>query len=379
MKVLYISNYKDGTGWGNAAADYILAMDAAGIDVVCRSISFNGERGEIHPRILELERKSTRHSDVCIQHLLPHMLDYNGRFKKNIILYETETSNFTSSRWTEYINTMDEAWVVNRQMKQASVDSGVDVPIKMIPHTFDTSKYDKSYDLLDIPHMDTSGNRFVFYFIGEAVRRKNLFALLKAFHLEFDFDEPVDLIIKANKSGMSDQECGTYVTDLCTTVKENLKLYPDKESYKSEFITTGFIDNDKLMRFHRTMNCFIMPSYGEAWCLPAFDAMAMGNTPICTNTGGMADFLEDGGGVLVDGTLEPAFGMTETFQDLYTGREDCVSINVRLLQKAMRKMYHLASNSDSEYLDLQKKGREVAEKYSYESIGNKIKEVLDVN
>ena len=80
------------------------------------------------------------------------MLDYNGRFKKNIILYETETSNFTSSRWAEYINTMDEAWVVNRQMEQASVDSGVDVPIKMIPHTFDTSKYDKSYDLLDIPH-----------------------------------------------------------------------------------------------------------------------------------------------------------------------------------------------------------------------------------
>ena len=44
MKVLYISNYKDGTGWGNAATDYILAMDSVGIDVVCRSISFNGER-----------------------------------------------------------------------------------------------------------------------------------------------------------------------------------------------------------------------------------------------------------------------------------------------------------------------------------------------
>jgi glycosyltransferase involved in cell wall biosynthesis len=122
-----------------------------------------------------------------------------------------------------------------------------------------------------------------------------------------------------------------------------------------------------------------MPSYGEAWCLPAFDAMAMGNTPICTNTGGMADFLEDGGGILVDGTLEPAFGMTEGFEDLYTGREDCISINVRMLQKAMRKIYHLASNSDSEYLDLQKRGREIAEKYSYGNIGNKIKEALNVN
>ncbi len=378
MKVLYISNYKDGTGWGNAATDYILAMDSVGIDVVCRSISFNGEKGEVHPRILELERKSSRHSNVCIQHLLPHMLDYNGRFEKNIALYESETSNFKSSRWTEYINTMDEAWVVNKQMSEASLSSGVESPIRIIPHTFDTSKYDKEYKPLDIPYMDIE-NKFVFYFIGEAIRRKNIFALIKAFHLEFDVDEPVDLIIKASKGGMSDDDCGKYIKELCDTAKENLKLYPSNDLYKSEFITTGFLDNEKMMRFHKTMDCFVMPSYGEAWCLPAFDAMAMGSTPICTNVGGMSDFLSDGGGTLIDGVLEPAFGMTETFQDLYTGREDCVSINVRKLQKAMRRMYYLASISDSKYTNLQKQGREIADKYSYENIGNRIKEALNVN
>ncbi len=378
MKVLYISNYKDGTGWGNAATDYILAMDSVGIDVVCRSISFNGGKGDVHPRILELEKKSSRHSNICIQHLLPHMLDYNGRFEKNIALYESETSNFKSSRWTEYINTMDEAWVVNQQMENASIESGVDVPIKIIPHTFDTSKYDKEYKPLDIPYMDIE-NKFVFYFIGEAIRRKNLFALIKAFHLEFDVDEPVDLIIKAHKSGMDDDECGKYIKELCTAVKENLKLYPNIDSYKSEFITTGFLDSEKMMRFHKTMDCFVMPSYGEAWCLPAFDAMAMGNTPICTNVGGMSDFLSDGGGILVDGTLEPAFGMTETFQDLHTGREDCVSVDVRKLQKAMRRMYYLSSISDEKYVDLQKQGRTIAEKYCYNTIGNKIKEALNVS
>ena len=378
MKVLYISNYKDGTGWGNAATDYILAMDSVGIDVVCRSISFNGGKGDVHPRILELEKKSSRHSNICIQHLLPHMLDYNGRFEKNIALYESETSNFKSSRWTEYINTMDEAWVVNKQMSEASLSSGVESPIRIIPHTFDTSKYDKEYKPLDIPYMDIE-NKFVFYFIGEAIRRKNIFALIKAFHLEFDVDEPVDLIIKASKGGMSDDDCGKYIKELCDTAKENLKLYPSNDLYKSEFITTGFLDNEKMMRFHKTMDCFVMPSYGEAWCLPAFDAMAMGSTPICTNVGGMSDFLSDGGGTLIDGVLEPAFGMTETFQDLYTGREDCVSINVRKLQKAMRRMYYLASISDSKYTNLQKQGREIADKYSYENIGNRIKEALNVN
>ena len=71
--------------------------------------------------------------------------------------------------------------------------------------------------------------------------------------------------------------------------------------------------------------------------------------------------------------------MTDTFQDLYTGREDCVSVNVRKLQKAMRRMYYLASISDSKYTNLQRQGREIANKYSYENIGNKIKEALNVN
>ena len=378
MKVLYISNYKDGTGWGNASADYILSMDSVGIDVVCRSITFNGEKGEVHPRILELEQKSTKGSDVCIQHLLPHMMDYNGRFKKNIALYETETDNFKNSRWPSHINTMDEAWVVNRQMEQASLNSEINIPIKVIPHTFDTSKYDKPYEPLHIPHMGDMKNRFVFYFIGEAIRRKNIFGLLKAFHLEFEVNEPVDLMLKVNKSGMSGQECGDYVTEMCTAVKDNLKIYPTKYHYKSEFITTGFLDNEKLMRFHHSMDCFLMPSYGEAWCLPAFDAMAMGNTPICTDIGGMSDFLEDGGGILVKGNPEPCFGMTESFQDLYTGREDWMSIDVRSLQKAMRRIYYLASNSDKKYLNLQKQGREIAERYSYNNIGQKIKEALNV-
>ena len=41
MKVLFIGCYRDGTGWAKAAGDYILAMDAAGIDVVCRPLKLN--------------------------------------------------------------------------------------------------------------------------------------------------------------------------------------------------------------------------------------------------------------------------------------------------------------------------------------------------
>ena len=89
MKVLYLGNWRDGTGWGNAAQGYILSLDAAGIDVVPRHIKLNDREIEVPERILELERRSHKNCDVVIQHVLPHYLDYNGSEK----ILETREAN----------------------------------------------------------------------------------------------------------------------------------------------------------------------------------------------------------------------------------------------------------------------------------------------
>ena len=50
-----------------------------------------------------------------------------------------------------------------------------------------------------------------------------------------------------------------------------------------------------------------MPSHGEAWCIPAFEAMLFGNTPICSNDGGPKDFIDPKNkdtGWLVDGVYD---------------------------------------------------------------------------
>ena len=370
MKVLYIANYKDGTGWGNAAIDYILAMDSAGLDVTCRSITFNQANVEIPARIIELENKPNKDIDVCIQHTLPHMYDYNGSFK-NIAIYYTETSNFNQTNWTKKINSMDEAWVCNNSMVESSRNSGVTVPIKVIPQPCNTEKYNQKYKEIEIPN---ANGKFVFYFIGELIRRKNITSLLKAFHLEFSPEEPVELLLKCHKTGLNEEECGNQLKELCNTVKDNLKLYTDRENYKKELITTGRLDDSSLMALHEACHCFVMPSFGEAWCLPAFDAMAMGNAPICNAVGGPLDYLSHGGGVLVEGAIEPVFGMTETFNDLYTGRENWKNVNILELQKQMRIAYENWKKDDT---TVGERGKEVADHYRYERIGNIIKETLN--
>lgn len=81
MKILYIGNYNDGTGWGNAALNNILALDSAGVNVVPRAITFNNSNNTTNQRIKQLEAQSERGCDVCIQHTLPNLYHCNTSIK----------------------------------------------------------------------------------------------------------------------------------------------------------------------------------------------------------------------------------------------------------------------------------------------------------
>jgi glycosyltransferase involved in cell wall biosynthesis len=383
VKVLFINNYREITGWANAGRNYILAMDEAGIEVVPRYVNMGGPIAEPVKRIVELEQRDDSGCDVVIQCVLPHLLEYSPHFKKNIALYFTETDSFATSPWAENINMMDEAWVCCEQNRTASLNSNVTVPIQVVPIPCNIEKYEHPYEPLPIPELK---DKFVFYFIGEAIKRKNLPALLKAFHTEFDPSEPVALCIKTSLPGISPGQCGEVIQQLCLDIKKNLKLYPDVGAYHKEVVITSPMNEEDLMRLHAMCDCFVCPSYGEAGSIPAFDAMAMGKTPIVTDYTGMIDFVLDEIETGPDGEHdivecgcvcfsreEPVFGMIETFDNLYTGRETWQSIHVGHLSEEMRRMYE---NADARQR-CSDNGINAAYQYTYGQIGNQIKGLLD--
>ena len=126
-----------------------------------------------------------------------------------------------------------------------------------------------------------------------------------------------------------------------------------------------------MLRLHRSCDCFVAPSFGEAWCIPAFDAMCMGNTPIVNHCTGLHEFVNNSNGWLVDNTAEPVFGMTHGFSDLYMGNEDWWNINIRHLRECMRKAY-TTDRSKKRATCFQRR-----EEFSYEKVGNRMKELLD--
>ena len=137
-------------------------------------------------------------------------------------------------------------------------------------------------------------------------------------------------------------------------------------------IITSFISNEDICRLHRFGDCFVMPSYGEAWCIPAFDAMGFGNTPICTNIGGMADFIGHAG-FLVEGVMEPVCDMLDTFPALFTGNEDWCSVSIQGLRECMRHAYE----SQEDLGNMKEAGLKRVYEYSHENIGNLIKGLLN--
>ena len=118
------------------------------------------------------------------------------------------------------------------------------------------------------------------------------------------------------------------------------------------------------------------PSFGEAWCIPAFDAMAMSNIVIAGRTGGPQDYINHGvTGFLVDGSMEPIFGEQESLEGFGTARELEFDISVSDMQKQMRRAYHL---THVERQSMGTKAAQAAAQYSYARIGNKMKELLSV-
>jgi len=370
-RILFAGVYREGTGWGTAAIANLRALRSVGLDVVARPIIL-GNNVTPPSDILELEAKSASGCDVVIQHALPHQMDFHGDFRKNIAIYESETSHFRHSNWADRLNTMSECWVPNRQMVDAARTSGVTVPVHVVRHACDTSLYGESHGVLE--HLQPFKERgdFLFYFVGENVRRKNLEALIKAFHLTFHPDEPVQLVIKSSVPKLSPAEAAEHIRTLCSRVKRDLKLYGQNRPYKPEIIITDRLTKRGMIKLHKSCDCFVMPSCGEAWCYPALDAMAMGKTPIVPASTGFLEYLSREEGWLVNTFTTPVIGATDTFGDLFVASETWQTIDVIDLGRCMREAFEKSDLREEKAAN----GIDKALNFSYTSVGLQMANLL---
>lgn len=357
MKIVYIGNYRDKTGWGAAAEANILAMNSVGLNVVPRPISFGGN-GEAHPIIQQLEEQSCSNADVIIQHALPQYY-YANKKVKNIGFYCVETDDFYASGWRKYINQMDQAWVMSEHNYNASIISGVQTRVKVVPYSIDVNKFDLNNKTAQI---DELKNTFNFCFVGEWNHRKNIESLLRAFYSEFHRSEPVNLFIKLS-SNMPSEQCMAEFNKLNEHVKSGLKL----NKYKNISVVCGKMDHQHYLSILNQCHVFVCPSRGEACCIPMIEAQAMGLSVLVTSNTGMDDYIISG--YSIPSKEDICFGMQSTLPEIQTGYEYWKSIDTISLKISMRSMYECG-------IEKEEASKKTKEQYNYESVGNKIKEIL---
>ena len=372
MKVLYIGHYKEKSGWAQAAKDYILALESIGFDVVCRNITLTQDNPNIDNRLLKLEKKDSSGCDYCIQHVLPHHLVGTSEFKKNIAILESETNTLKHLAWFNHLQQMDEIWVPNEDAKFYLEQDQLNVPIKIVPHCADTEKYTKKYPSVNIPQAE---GKFKFYYIGDFNDRKNIRAIIRAFHSEFDRSEPVAMIFKIKKFGMSPEQVKQSFDKILAEEKAKLRMYPRLDDYIKDIVIAEDITDEQICALHQYCDCFVCPSHGEAWSIPSFDAMAFGNVPICSNFGGPKEFIDEcdlNTGILINGVFAPCQCSDAAFPDMFTGRESWYVPCELVLKNSMRYYYNTKNaNNNSKISGLTK-----AKEFSYETIGNLMKGIL---
>ena len=376
MKVLYIGHYKEQGGWAQAATDYILALDSVGVDVVCRNVTLTRDKA-ISGRLAELEKKDMQGVDFCVQHVLPHHLVGTKKFKKNIALLDAESTSVKHLPWFNYLQQMDSVWVPNSQCKEFLEKDKLGIPIEVVHHTCDLTKYTKKYSPVQIPQIQ---GKFVFYYIGDLNDRKNIKSIVSCFHSEFEISEDVTLLLKINKFGHTPDQLQEIMEQKLLNIKSSLRMFDDPRKYKKDIIISDRATEDQISALHQHCHCFLCPSHGEAWSIPSFDAMAFGSTPICSNFGGPREFIsdDDNTGKCIDGVYSVCRCSDAAFPDMFTAREYWFSPCEKKIREQMRTYYNRYKSNPIKYkAQAQSAGMKSAQRFSYDIIGEQIKGLLN--
>lgn len=334
MNILFIGPYRQSDGWGNAAKEYLRALRLTDHSISARPIYLNSQSEYADTQeFKELEENSPDNYDIIIQNCLPHMFRHYGGVKNiGLAFFESTVDN---TPWPNCINLLDEMWVCSKFEQRFILDS-VNPIVRCIPIPTDPFKYIKKYDC---SLLDKHKHEFKFYFIGELNSRKNIEALITAFHREFLLNEPVRLVLKLNNVGRSKENTLDAAKVKINHIKQRLGLYKNPGDYRPDIIITEYLPEEELYGLHQQCQCFVTASSGEAFCIPAFDAMSFGNNVIVNKVSSMAEYLDPNTDCLVHAIKTPAIAEDRPLDFLYNGRDWWYEVITTDLQRVMRKTY----------------------------------------
>ncbi|NEW04779.1 glycosyltransferase family 4 protein [Paenibacillus sp. SYP-B3998] len=329
-EVVWKGPVQKASGLGIASRSYVRALKRHGVSIqVGSAMKKNLREGKIKKR------------RVLIYHQLPKTINFKkDRASFNSIILNTvwETSRIPN-RWVPYMNKFDAVCVPSNQNKQALRNSGVKVPIFLVPHGVDTKMYtpnNKSFPLRG------AKGKFIFVSIFGFQHRKNPEALLRAYWEEFSPADNVLLVIKTN--GYAAHENEKWIKTTIRRYKERLGI---RKKTAPVLVISHYLTSKELKGLYTLGNVFVLPTRGEGVGLPFLESLASGIPVITTGWGGHMDFLTHKNSFLIPYQLQnPVSSMnskhaiSRKFRNLFAEKgQRWAEPNLGSLRRLMRLAY----------------------------------------
>lgn len=284
------------TGYGRLAEELCLALLAAGVELsaVPLDASVFAELAE-NPRTHAIAANVGRQwdgdrYDAMIVCTLPEdcaaaFHRYSSRLAPSRplrIAYTTWEAMQCPEHITENLMAnFDEVWTCSEASRSALAGAlGYGQSFATIPIPYDVDRM-RSY--LDKPRKPRPANAPLrFYWIGAWSARKNPDGLIRAFTHEFRRgDDHVELLLHSPGTPVAQLQIALASTGLTPNDHPPITL------------SSEYLDEDTLHGMHARGDVFVTAARGEAWNLPAFEAMLHGKCILSPLGLGSDDFLDD--------------------------------------------------------------------------------------
>lgn len=275
LPVCYNSRLNSTSGFAQALGGYMRALNRKKIEV---QYMYLLDDGCVEGVVMDSELGSIQDqpAELAVPQIVWGQAPY---FNKNSGKYKIGHAEFEGAEWPEtwvhWCNQMDELWVPTKWDREKARKAGVNVPIYIVYQGIDPDYFHPEV----APMTFNIPKKFKFICNAAWLERKNLGNLLKTFCNEFGPYEDVALLLHTHNPG------------LVGSVKEEIgKLKIPPESGTAIY----FEDNwpiEKMASFYTGGNCFVLPTHGEGWGLPIFEALACGVPTITTAFGAPNEVL----------------------------------------------------------------------------------------
>lgn len=388
IKVIYSGQFRDPSGYAQAARDYLKALDfiikdGADIQLKVFPISFDPQRSlsaSDDALITSYEFADNQERDAFIAdkdfiflgHQTPNAfsevseLDIFRDHARHLINMTVWETSHLPEAWIDLIKESKiNSFIVPCEWNKEIFEADTGLPASVLPHVINTGAGVDDVSDRIIP------GKFNVLSVSHWIYRKGFDALIKAYLMEFYGQEDAVFILKSYRTDSSEEE-QAFIKSEIKRLRAEVFVGAYENSDALIYFIGDLLTATDMGRLYQGCDLFALASRGEGFGLPYTEAITHGKPVLCPDRGGHIDYIDKKTAYLVDGSMQPC----HTQGVVFTANMDWFEPSVKSIREQLRRAYD--DWKDGRIADKGKAAREYikAGGYSYPEIGQRLYDIL---